>query len=74
MSERTLLEKSKAIRIKLGITQAEFASLLHVSNDVVKNWESKARRPPSGIYALMIELFFADPVGMKRKVQSLRLM
>lgn len=43
----------KAIRAKLGLSQADFARLMGVSPRTVQNWEQKRRRPEGSAMALL---------------------
>jgi putative transcriptional regulator len=43
----------KAIRSKLGVSQAEFASMIGVSLSTLQNWEQGRRRPEGPAQALL---------------------
>jgi len=44
---------AKQTRFKTGLTQAEFAKILHVSPKTLQNWEQKRRKPSSSAVALL---------------------
>ena len=46
-------EKIRAIRVKLGLTQYEFASLLCVSVGTLRNWEQGRTAPEGAAVALL---------------------
>jgi putative transcriptional regulator len=50
----------KAVREKVGLTQHEFASLIHVSVKTVQNWEQQ-RRTPTGPAAVLLKVVSAAP-------------
>lgn len=50
----------KAIREKIGVSQAEFARLIAVSLDTIKNWE-QARRTPTGAARVLLKILDTDP-------------
>jgi len=50
----------KAIREKIGASQAEFARLIAVSLDTIKNWE-QARRSPTGAARVLLKILDTDP-------------
>jgi putative transcriptional regulator len=43
----------RAIRSKLGVSQAEFASMIGVSLSTLQNWEQGRRRPEGPAQALL---------------------
>ena len=50
----------KAVREKIGLTQGEFARLMHVSVKTLQNWEQR-RRNPSGPAAALLKIVSAAP-------------
>lgn len=42
-------EQIKELRVYLGLTQIQFARVLHVSYEAVQSWEV-GRRNPTGLY------------------------
>lgn len=49
-----------ALRLKIGLTQAQFAGVLGTSLGTVRKWES-GERLPSGAAARLLELLAAKP-------------
>jgi putative transcriptional regulator len=49
-----------ALRLKVGLTQAQFANLLGASIGTVRKWES-GERSPSGAAARLLHLLAAKP-------------
>lgn len=49
-----------AVRLKVGLTQAEFANLLGASIGTVRKWES-GERAPSGAAARLLHLLAVKP-------------
>ncbi|MCG9708687.1 helix-turn-helix domain-containing protein [Pseudoalteromonas sp. Isolate3] len=50
----------KAIRMKLNVSQAEFAKALGTSADTIKSWETK-RRNPTGLAAKVLATIQDNP-------------
>jgi putative transcriptional regulator len=50
----------KAIRAKLGLTQEEFALLIHASVRAVQHWEQKTRKP-DGPTCVLLQLLARNP-------------
>ncbi|WP_083024782.1 NadS family protein [Vreelandella lionensis] len=50
----------KAIRAKLHVSQAEFASAMGTSVDTIKSWEAK-RRNPTGLAAKVLATIQDNP-------------
>jgi len=50
----------KAIRDKVHATQAEFASMLGISQDTLQNWE-QGRRHPAGPAQALLKIVAANP-------------
>ncbi|HSZ55422.1 MAG TPA: helix-turn-helix domain-containing protein [Tepidisphaeraceae bacterium] len=50
----------KALRVRLGVSQELFASLLGVSRDLVKHWEYGIRKP-APVVCRLLEQVRADP-------------
>lgn len=63
-------EKLKICRIRLHMTQKEFAKAFGLSFVTVRNWESDSRSMPKGPVALLIELLYADPFSALRVMQK----
>ena len=51
---------SVVVRLRAGLTQAEFANLLGASIGTVRKWES-GERQPSGAAARLLRLLEAEP-------------
>jgi putative transcriptional regulator len=52
-------------RLKLGLTQREFASLIGTAVGTVRKWELGARRP-SGAARALIEVIKTEPKAVRR--------
>ncbi len=57
----------KAIREKVGLSQAKFAMLIGVSKRTLENWE-QGRRHPTGPAKALLRILDADP---KQAVEAL---
>jgi putative transcriptional regulator len=55
----------RALRQRLGLTQAAFAERYHISPRVVANWES-GRDGPSGSAATLLTLIEREPETIAR--------
>jgi putative transcriptional regulator len=55
----------KAIRRKLGMTQAEFARSFGFALDAVQNWEQGRRRPESAARAFL-KVIDSEPAAVRR--------
>ena len=53
----------KAIREKTGLSQAKFASLIHIPIATLQNWE-QGRRHPEGPAAALLTAIRNDPQGV----------
>lgn len=49
-----------AARLKTGLTQAQFAQVLHISARTLQEWE-QGRRKPSGAAQALIQIAFKHP-------------
>ena len=60
----------KAIRVKLGLSQGEFASVFHFTVNQIKDWEQGRSRPLGGVraYLLMIN---RDPEAVVAILKSI---
>jgi putative transcriptional regulator len=54
-----------AVRLKAGLTQAEFARVLGASLGTVRKWET-GERSPSGAAVTLLKVLDADPAAVKR--------
>jgi len=54
-------ERIKALRKKLGISQAEFASKLDVSQPIVVAWENGSKSPSAESVARLCKAFSLEP-------------
>ena len=59
----------KAIRENIGASQSEFARLISVSLDTIKNWE-QARRSPTGPAKVLLKLLEVDPKHTIKTIHS----
>lgn len=59
----------KAIRQNIGASQSEFARLISVSLDTIKNWE-QARRSPTGPAKVLLKLLEVDPKHTIKTIHS----
>ena len=59
-------------RLKLGLTQREFASLIGTGIGTVRKWELGARRP-SGAARTLIEVIKTEPKAVRRALGVRRL-
>ena len=50
----------KQVREKTGLSQGEFASLIHVSVKTLQNWEQK-RRTPTGPASALLRIVSQNP-------------
>jgi putative transcriptional regulator len=50
----------KKLRSKLGLSQPEFAALLHVDVGTIRNWE-QGRREPTGPAKTLLTAISRDP-------------
>jgi len=60
------LEAIRRTRERLGMTQEEFARVLHVSQSTVQNWESGRTQPHRGTLA-RIEAVANPPQSVRRR-------
>jgi putative transcriptional regulator len=59
----------KQVREQTGLSQAQFARLIHVSKATLVNWE-QGRRVPSGPARALLTAIRNDPVHVLRAVQA----
>lgn len=59
-------------RLKLGLTQREFATLIGTGVGTVRKWELGARRP-SGAARALIEVIKTEPKAVRRALKVQRL-
>jgi putative transcriptional regulator len=59
-------------RLKLGLTQREFASLIGTAVGTIRKWELGARRP-SGAARALIEVIKTEPKAVRRALGKQRL-
>lgn len=50
----------KALREKIGLSQNDFAQMMHVSVKTLQNWEQH-RRSPTGPAAALLKIVSVDP-------------
>lgn len=55
----------KAVREKIGLSQSEFARLMHVSIKTLQNWEQHRRTPTGPAAALLKIVSTAPEVALK---------
>jgi putative transcriptional regulator len=55
----------KAVREQIGLSQSEFAHLMHVSIKTVQNWEQHRRNPTGPAAALLKMVLTAPDVVLK---------
>ncbi len=56
---------AKAIREQIGLSQGEFARLMHVSVKTLQNWEQHRRNPTGPAAALLKIMSTAPEVALK---------
>lgn len=59
----------KAVRERLGLSQNDFARLLHVSVKTLQNWEQQ-RRQPTGPAAALLQIAQAAPDVVLRTLHA----
>lgn len=59
-TSRVELNEVAEARVKTGLTQVEFAKVLHISPRTLQEWE-QGRRKPSGPAKALIEIAFRHP-------------
>lgn len=66
-SRRTVVSTpdAKAIREQIGLSQGEFARLMHVSVKTLQNWEQNRRNPTGPAAALLKIMSTAPEVALK---------
>lgn len=64
-------EQVRAIRAKLGLSQAQFARRFGLSLDAVQQYE-QGRRRPSGSAATLLRVIEADPDAVARALRPLK--
>lgn len=55
----------KAVREQIGLSQSEFAQLLHMSVKTLQNWEQHRRNPTGPVSALLKVVQAAPDVALK---------
>jgi DNA-binding transcriptional regulator YiaG len=50
----------KAVRERIGLSQAQFATMIRVSVKTLQNWEQK-RRSPTGPAAALLQIVASEP-------------
>jgi putative transcriptional regulator len=55
----------KAVREQIGLSQSEFAQLMHVSIKTLQNWEQHRRNPTGPAAALLRIVMTAPEVALK---------
>lgn len=63
--------KLKAVRARLLLSQGGLAALMRVPLDTLQNWEQR-RTEPDAPARTLIDLIFADPEGMKARLEASR--
>jgi putative transcriptional regulator len=63
---------AREARLKLGLTQREFAALIGTGVGTVRKWELGARRP-SGAARALIEVIKTEPKAVRRALRVQRL-
>src|SRR5215475_315252 len=59
----------KALRAKIGLSQPQFAALLHVDVGTLRNWE-QGRREPTGPAKALLTAIQRDPVHVLRALAA----
>ena len=59
----------KAIRRKLGMSQAQFAASFGFGLDAVQNWE-QGRRPPEGAARALLKVIKRQPEAVRRALAA----
>ncbi|WP_163268798.1 helix-turn-helix domain-containing protein [Chelativorans alearense] len=60
--------KLNFVRALLGMNQADFAALLGIPLATLRNWEQR-RTEPDATAKTLIDLIFADPQGMRERLE-----
>ncbi len=60
-------EKGKIARLRLELSQSDFAALLGIPVATLRNWEQR-RTEPDPIARTLIDLVFDDPEGMRQRL------
>ena len=63
-----IIEKLQAARVALLMRQADFAALLGIPVATLRNWEQR-RTQPDPVAKTLIDLIFADPQGMRERLE-----
>ena len=58
-----------AARLKTGLSQSQFAQVLHISARTLQEWE-QGRRKPSGAAQALIEIAFKHPEVISESLQG----
>jgi putative transcriptional regulator len=59
------VSRVKALRQRLGMTQAEFAQAFHLPIDLLRDWEQRRRQPDAPARALLLAIE-REPDVMRR--------
>ena len=59
----------KAVRVKTGLSQNEFARMIQISTRTLQNWEQQ-RRNPTGPAAALLRIVSAEPEMALRSLQN----
>ena len=59
----------QVVRERAGLSQAQFARLLHVSVKTLQNWE-QARRQPTGAAKALLRIVEREPAAALRALRS----
>ena len=63
-----LAAKVQHARVMLTMTQGDFAALLDIPVSTLRNWEQR-RTTPDPIARTLIDLIYADPQGMRERLE-----
>lgn len=66
-----LVEKIKALRFDMDLTQRDFADRFGLSLNTFRHWE-KQRRVPEGPALLLLEMILLDPEGIHRMINRIK--
>ena len=59
----------REVRVRTGLSQRQFASLIEVPAATVKNWE-QGRRAPRGPARALLKVLRVDPAGVMRALRA----
>ena len=63
--------KLRVLRVRLGMSQRDFAALLDIPLSTLQNWEQR-RTEPDPIAKTLIDLIFDDPEGIRDRLNKRR--